>query len=341
MSPLAAHAPNESRPAGPKAGGSKLSRTAVHYAEAAALPLGMVVIALFFSLYPVTSATYPTAANFQATAGNQSVLAILTIAAMIPLCAGEFDLSVGATLSLGAVFAGSAMQSGTPLALAILLAVGIGAVVGVANGLLITRLRVNSVIATLGTAIIIEGIIQAKSHGQSIVEGIPSGLATFGGGNTAGIPNTVFVMAAIALLAYYLLVHTPFGVRLYAMGSNPEGAKLIGVNTRRTLVSSFVLAGVLAGAAAILQISRSGSADPAVGAKLTLPALAAAFLSAASIKPGRFNVGGAIVAIFFLAALNSGLNLSGAETYVNDLVNGTALICGVALAGFLGRARAR
>ena len=123
------------------------------------------------------------------------------------------------------------------------------------------------------------------------------------------------------------------------MGSNDVAARLVGLPTRLTLTASFVIAGVLAGAGGVLQVARSGGADPRVSTNFTLAALAAAFLSAAAIRPGKFNVGGVLVAVAFLAVLNGGLNLAGAQPYVNDYVNGIALIVGVGLAAYLGRRR--
>jgi ribose transport system permease protein len=102
---------------------------------------------------------------------------------------------------------------------------------------------------------------------------------------------------------------------------------------------SFVVAGALSGAAGVLLVAQAGAASPTAGPDFTLPAIAAAFLSVAAIQPGRFNVGGAFVAIVFLAVLNSGLNLAGASSYVNDFANGGALIAGVALASLFGRRR--
>ena len=124
------------------------------------------------------------------------------------------------------------------------------------------------------------------------------------------------------------------------MGSNREAASLVGISILKVLFSSFVIAGLLAGMAGALQVARSGGGNPNVGEGLTLPALAAAFLSAASIKPGRYNVWGTLGAIFFLAILNNGLNLAGAPNYVSNYVNGTALIVGIGLAAILGRRRA-
>jgi ribose transport system permease protein len=127
---------------------------------------------------------------------------------------------------------------------------------------------------------------------------------------------------------------------LYALGSNPTAARLAGLRTRLLLASTFICGGLLAAAAGFVQVARAAGADPRVGESFTLPALAAAFLSAAAIKPGRYNVWGTIVALLFLATINSGLNLAGVPPYVNNYVNGAALVIGVGISGFLGRRRA-
>jgi ribose transport system permease protein len=223
--------------------------------------------------------------------------------------------------------------------LAILLGIGLGALVGVVNALIITRAGVSAVITTLGMATIIEGVVNQKSKGLAIVANIPSSVVSFGSQNWLGIPRTAYALALAAVLVYYALTHTPVGRQLYALGANQEGARLVGLRTKLLLGSTFVAAGALAGAAGVLQVARAGGADPRIGPSLTLPALAAAFLSAAAIKPGRFNVAGTLVAIFFLATLNNGLNLAGAASYVSSYINGAALILGVGLAAFLGRKR--
>jgi ribose transport system permease protein len=309
------------------------------YAEAYALVGLLVLVAIFFSFYGPTADTFPTTANARAILGNQSVLAIVALAALIPLVGNEFDLSVGAVAGVSSVFTASAMSSGTPVAVAIMVGIGIGLGVGIANALIITRLGVNAVIATLGTSTILVGVNQAKTGGLAVVSNIPTSVTSFGSGNTFGIPRTAYALAVLAVAVYYLLIHTPFGRYAYALGSNPEAAHLVGLRTKRTLGLTFVAAGALAGAAGVLQVARAGGADPRVGESFTLPALAAAFLSAAAIKPGKYNVGGVLVAIFFLAVLNSGLNLAGAANYISNYVNGAALILGVGLAAFLGRRR--
>jgi ribose transport system permease protein len=312
----------------------------LRFAEAYAMVGLTVAVALFFTFYGPTSSTFFTTANLQVLVGNQSVIAIVTLAALVPLVCEEFDLSVGVVAGLSAVFVADTLSKGTPIPVAVVIGIALGGAVGVVNALLITRARVNAVVTTLGMSTIVGGILTWKTGGTAIVANIPQSLTDFGSGNTFGIPRTTYVLAAVAAAVYYMLVHTPLGRYLYALGSNPQAARLVGLRGNLLLGSTFVLSGLLAGSAGALQVARSGGADPRVGDNFTLPALAAAFLSAASIRPGRYNVGGALVAIFFLAVINNGLNLAGAADYIGSFVNGAALIIGVGLAAHLGHRRA-
>lgn len=305
------------------------------------LLLLLAAIFAFFSLYPETSETFLTTTNLRILVSNQVVPAVVALAALLPLVCNEFDLSVGAVCGLAAVFVASAL-SGTfglhmGLVAGVVFGLLIGAAVGAANAVLVTRARVNGVIATLGTSTIVAGIVAQKTGGLAVVSNIPASLTDFGSGNFLGVPTVAWALAAIAAAVYVLLEHTAFGRQCYALGANAEAAKLVGMRVRLIVGASFALAGLLAGVAGCIYVARAGGADPSVGPSFTLTALAAAFLSAAAIRPGRFNVGGTLVAIFFLAVLNNGLDLAGAPEYVSEYVNGVALIVGVALAVWLAR----
>lgn len=319
--------------------GRKSRRNLIGIAEAYALVALIGITFVFFSFYGPTAELFPTSANLKLLVASQSVLALVALAALVPLVAGEWDLSVGATAGVSSIYVASALSSGMAVPVAIGIGLAIGIVVGAANGLIVTGFKVSAVIPTLGMATILFGIVTAKTGGLAIVSDIPASVTDFGSGDWFGIPSIAYVMVGVALLVYYLLNYTPLGRYLYAIGSNRSAAELVGIRTGRAAFWSFVIAGMLAGAAGALQVARAGGANPSVGEGFTLPALAAAFLSAASIKPGRYNVAGVIVAIFFLAVLNNGLNLAGAPNYVSDLVNGTALIVGVGFAAVLGRKR--
>ena len=307
--------------------------------ERYALLILLVAVVIFFSVWPTTSGVYPTLANLQVILNGQSVLAIVALGALVPLIANEWDLSVGASAGLAAVVSASLLSNDmSPLA-ALAIGASMGVVVGVANGLLVNGLGTNAVITTLGTAAVVAGAINQITGGSTQVSNIPEALTAFGSENFLGIPKLFYVMVLLALAMVYVLDFTPYGRQLYAIGSNRNAASLVGINIRRTVGIAFLVAGSLAGIAGILQVARSGAADPRLGDSLTLQALAAAFLSAAAIKPGRYNVPGMLVALFLLAFLNAGLTIAGVPPYVTQYVNGLALILGVGLAVNLGRKR--
>lgn len=307
--------------------------------EAYALLVLTLLIGVFFTFFGPTSDTFLTLANLQVLLGNQAVLAIIALAALLPLICDEFDLSVGAEAGLSAVFVASTLSSGTPVLVALLLGIGLGATVGLVNAIMVTRVGVNGVITTLATSTIVSGVMVMKTGGLAVVSNIPTSVTDLGSGNTLGIPRVAWILLVIALGVYYLLEFTPFGRYLYAVGSNPLAARLAGLRTKLLIGATFVVAGVLAGAAGFLQVARSGGADPNSGLNFTLAALAAAFLSASAIKPGRYNAAGTIVAIMFLGVLGNGLSLAGAPAYVESFVNGASLMVGVGLAVYLGRRR--
>lgn len=302
--------------------------------------LGLLVGAfVFFSLWSRTSATFPTSANLQVLLGSNTVVAITALAALIPLICNEWDLSIGGSAALSSVFVAQFMTNGMNPFLALGIGIGIGVCVGVVNALLVTRMGVNAVITTLGISIIITGLISLKTGGVTVAGSISQGVTDFGTLSWLGIPRSVYALALVAVVVYYLIDHTPFGRYLYALGSNRSASRLAGIRVKLVVGLTFVIAGGVCGAAGVLQVARSGGANPHLADALLLPALAAAFLSAAAIRPGKYNVGGVLVAVYFLAVLNSGLNLAGAQPYVANFVNGGALILGVGLAARLGERR--
>jgi ribose transport system permease protein len=297
----------------------------------------LLAVILFFSVHPETSATFLTPANFQVVLGTQGVLALIALGALLPLIANQWDLSVGAVAGLSAVSVAFLFSQSFPLWIVLMAALVAGLAVGLLNAVLVTKVGTSAVITTLGVAGVIAGAITQITGGKSQVANIPPAFRSFGSGSVLGLPYVFWVMLAIAGVVYYLLAHTPYGRYLYAFGSNPHAARLVGLKTSLLLASTFVFASVLSAAGGVLLVARAGGADPRVGESLTMSALAAAFLSAASIQPGRYNVGGMLVAMLLLAFLNSGLNLAGAPPFVSQYVNGAALVVGVALAVVIGR----
>jgi ribose transport system permease protein len=310
--------------------------------ERFALPGVFILVLVFFSLWSTTGSTFSRVANFQEVGSSQAYLGILALAAMIPLICGEFDFSVGPIAGVSQVATAAAMSRfHAPLALAIVIGIAFGAFIGLTNGAVVARIGVNSLIVTLGMAGILLGLVNWYTSGQSISLGISPTLTSFGSSNWLGFPKVCYLLLVGALLVYYLLVHTPFGRYLTSVGSNRQAARLVGLRVERITMMSFVLSGTLAGLAGVLLVARTGSANPQIGTVAdTLQALAAVFLGATAIRPGRFNVLGTMIAIYFIAFTVTGLQIAGVQPWINDVFNGGALFIAVIVSTLLGRKRA-
>lgn len=301
------------------------------------LPMLLAVVVLFFSL--TQSATFPTLANVQSILSTQSVLAIVAIAAVIPFVAGQFDLSLPSTLGLTQIVAAKMMSDGHSLAISVITILALGAGIGLVNGLVVSRLGVNSIITTLGTASLVQGFTTYTSKGATIATGQSKTLLSLGSKNWLDIPRITFLVVIIAAIVGYILTQTPTGRSLEAVGTNRQAAKLVGIADGRLTVFAFVLAGAIAGVAGVAQIASSGSASPTFGPSLLLPLLTAVFLGATTIRPGRYSVTGTLLAVVFLAASLSGLALAGAPAYVEPIYDGAALILAVAISTIVKRRR--
>ncbi len=312
------------------------------FIERFALVILFVATMIFFTVWSKTSGKFLTAPNIRNVLSSQAVIGILAMAILVPLTCGEFDFSVGSIAGLTQVLcAGFMSRLGWPVGLAILVPVAIGAFVGLSNGNTIARIGVNSLIVTLGVASVLAGIVEWYTSGQSIITNISPTLIKLGSSNWIGIPRPVYYLAGVALLIYYLLEHTPFGRYLQSIGSNADAARLVGLRVDMLVLLAFVISGTVAGFAGVLWVGSTGVGSPQLGnVTQTLQALAAVYLGSTAIKPGRFNVVGTLVAIFFLAFTVNGLSLAGVQSWIQDVFNGAALFVAVLISTILGRRRA-
>ncbi|MFC4063530.1 ABC transporter permease [Actinoplanes subglobosus] len=309
-------------------------------AERNALLALLVAVVVFFSVYPGSAETFATSANFSVLLGNQATVALLSLAVILPLVSNYFDFSLGANAVTGTVLAAGLMsRHDAPLWLAVTAAIVLAGVIGWVNGLLVTRFRLSAFVTTLGMATLLGGVIQWYTGGQTISTGVSDALISFGSQTWLGLPRVVYVVLLVAVVLWYVLVHTPYGRTLYAIGANPRSAKLLGIPADRNVHLSFVLAGLIAGVVGVLQLARSGSATADTGTSLLFPALAAAFLGATAVRPGFFNVAGTLIGVLLVSVSVSGLTLAGADAWVSPVFNGAALLIAVGLSTYLGRHR--
>jgi ribose transport system permease protein len=314
-------------------------RRVLHGLERYALVLLLGALILFFTLLPATGDTFLTVANIRNVAANEAVIAIAALGALVPLVAGEFDVSIGAVLGMVSIaVAALTHRAGLPLIVALPAGVALGAAVGAVSGFIVAYLRAGSFIITLGMATFIAGLVSLYTKDQVIL-GIPQSMVDFGTLNWLGVPRPVWLLLIMALLVAYLLRYTVFGRHLVSIGSNTRSAALVGIRVPLVVMLSFVVAGAFAAVAGELELARTGSGSPQIGPGFTLSALAAVFLGSTTIRPGQFNVPGTIVGVFFVAVSVNGLTLAGAADWVDPLFNGAAVVVAVAVSTVLAHRR--
>jgi ribose transport system permease protein len=286
--------------------------------------------------------TFATTANFTTIFGSQAILVVLTLALLVPLTAGDYDLSVAATMGLSAMtLAILNVNHHWSIGAACLAALGIGLLVGLINGALVVLLDIDSLIATLGSSTFIAGVILWISNSQTI-SGVSDTLINVTViDRFLGIPLEFYYGIALGLVLFYVFEYMPVGRRLLFVGRGRSVARLSGIRVSHLRWGALVASGLISAFAGILYAGTLGSADPTSGLSFLLPAFAAAFLGATTIFPGRFNPLGSIAAVYFLVTGITGLQLLGVQTFVQQLFYGSALILAVALSQAARRRDAR
>ena len=321
--------PERTEPAGPT---SRLRSRAflADLAERYALLAVWGLVVLVFGI--LRPDTFLTTANFSTIFGSQAILVVLTLALLPPLTAGDYDLSVAATMALASMtLAILNVNHGWPIGAAIAAALAVGLAVGVINGALVVLLGIDSLIVTLGTSTFISGVILWISNSQTI-SGVSQSLIDVVVVNRfLGIPLAFYYGIALGVVMFYVFEFMPVGRRLLFVGRSRSVARLSGIRVVRLRWGAFVVSGVISAFGGVLYAGTLGSADPTSGLSFLLPAFAAAFLGATTIMPGRFNPIGSIAAVYFLVTGITGLQLLGVQTFVQQLFYGGALVLAVAL----------
>lgn len=288
-----------------------------------------IVVAVFGFLEPDT---FLSGANFSTIFGSQAVLVVLTLGLIIPLTAGDYDLSIAGVLTLSSmVIAYLNVNLHLPIGLAIFIALGMGAIVGVINGLIMTVFDVDSLIATLGTGTVLGGVVLWISNSNTI-SGVSSAWVNLVvGTRVLGVPLEFYYGIVLAIGLWYFFEYTALGRRLLFVGRGRSVSRLSGLHVRRLRIGAMVASGLIGALAGALYVGTLGGADPTSGLTFLLPAFAAAFLGATAIIPGRFNPWGSLVAVYFLVTGITGLIILGVASFVQELFYGGALVVAVIL----------
>jgi len=273
--------------------------------------------------------------NFSILFATQAPAAVLALALIIPLTAGDYDLSVGATLTMSAVTIGVLNSVyHIPIGYVLPVTLLIGLIIGLFNSFFIVFVRIPSLVVTLGTTSVLTGVVQWMSNSSTIGGISPVLISWIARSRLFGISYAFYYVIAIAVVIWLVFEYTPLGRRMLFVGRSREVARLSGIDVDRVRVGCLVASSMLASVGGIVYAGLLGAADPFSGLNFLLPAFAAAYLGATAIMPGRFNPWGAVIAVYFLATGITGLTMLGIPLWVTSAFNGAALILAVTVSQF-------
>ena len=302
------------------------------------LPILTVLLIAIFSI--ILPETFPTMLNLRSILGDKAIIAILSLAAMIPMMAGRIDLTVGYGIVLWHILA-IALQTkyGIDWRVAVVLVLIMGCLLGLMNGLLVEFAQIDSFIATLGTGTVLYAVALWYTEGRQVIGVLPQGFTALYVWQILGIPIAAFYVLGLSVVLWIIAEYLPIGRYLYAIGANLRAAALNGIPTRRYVIGSFVASGLLSGMAGVVLAAKLRIGQASVGLEYLLPALVGAFLGSTTIRPGRVNVWGTIVGVAILAVGISGIQQLGGAFYIEPLFNGLTLLLAIGIAGYAQRRR--
>lgn len=287
-----------------------------------------IIMLIIFSILAPTA--FPTVKNVIGILRQIAMLATISLGLTFVLITKRSDLSIGYSTSfLGIIVAALLVKNGMNMWLAALITVGLGALIGLANGVIIAYLGVPDFIGTLGVGYVVAGINQAYTKGHPI-SGLPEAFELFGARRFAGvIPNAVIIMLIVLIVSSIILSQTKLGRYIYGVGDNEEATLMSGVNTRKTIVWAYVFCGIACGVTAVMLTSRLGSAHPQAAEDYLLDAIAAVWLGGTAFKNGEPNLAGTLLGALIIGTMANGLTILNIEYYYQDIATGFIILLAV------------
>jgi simple sugar transport system permease protein len=313
--------------------------------------LVLVMIGAFLLMWGLNGSQFIRLGNIQSMAFQLPELGILSLAMMITMLTAGINLSIIATANLAAIVAALILtglitpeSGGAASAGVVVVAVGAAlltaAVIGLLNGLLVARLEVSPILATLGTMILLNGAALVLTRGY-VISGFPAAIRFVGNGQVLGIPMPMIIFLVCAGVMALLLNRMPLGMNIYMIGSNPIATRFSGVNNARVLLMTYLISGLYSGLAAIVMMSRFNSAKADYGESYLLMTVLASVLGGTSAAGGSGTVLGLVIALIVLQVVSSGLNLLGVSNFLTLAIWGIILIGVMAINHFSEQIRQR
>lgn len=311
--------PSGADPTGPVVVGGRRTRSVP---ELAALFVVLVALIIVFS---IKSPYFLTQDNLLNVLTAIAVTGIIAVPGTMLLIAGQVDLSVGSGAAICGVVMATVSQEHA-IFVGILAAVGVGVLIGLINGFLVTVVGVNALITTLGMLAVLRGFTEVFAGGSTVTLANFAGIGT---GRVIGVPIPVLLLLAVVLLAVFLMRYTVFGRSLYAAGSNPVAARLVGVRGGKMIMIAFVASGLGVALSGLILDSQLSAASPNAATGLELTVVTAIVLGGASLAGGRGTISGTLIGLLIIGVLNNGLTLLNVSSFYQQVASGALLIIAV------------
>jgi len=290
------------------------------------IPL-LLIIAVFYAL----NSTFLSADFVTTMLRTMSFTGIVALGQTLLMISGEFDLSVGSTAGLAAIVSSYVMvRMNLPVPVAVLAGLGAGVIIGLLNGFTVLRLGVPAFITTLGTLYIAKGVAFLISKGYTIYP-LPDAVAKFGTAEPFGTSWSFVIFVVLAVIAHIVVSNTAYGRKLFVVGGNPEVARLAGINPATIKLAGFVISGMSASIGGMLLMSRIITGNPTIGLGWELTVIATVVIGGVSLFGGAGSIPGAIIGLFIMQVVTSGLMLVGVNPFWQTVAVGVIMIIAVAI----------
>lgn len=317
-----------------------------------------IALLILFGFFAIYSDSFMQTNNLIILTKQVAINAILGIGMTYVILTGGIDLSVGSIVGLCGIVAGGLINEGLVLSVFdvviyfnIWIVMGLtiicGMLIGMFNGVLVTRFSVAPFIATLGTLYIARGLALLRNSGATFpnLVGDPelgnTGFPKLGSGELLGLPYSIWIMAALAIIGTFIAMKTPFGRQIYAIGGNQRAARLSGVRVKQVTLMAYVISGFCAAIVGLIITSQLVSAHPATGESFELNAIAAVVLGGTSLSGGRGTIGGTIIGAFVIGVLSNGMIIEGVSSFWQTVIKGVVIILAVMIDQFQQRLQKR
>lgn len=299
---------------------------------------GLIVLLVLFGAMTLASDEFLTGDNLANLARQVAIFGIIAVGQLLVILTAGIDLSVGSVLGLTGCVTAQLLVEGMPVPLAIVVGLLVGVVLGLINGGLVAYGKLPPFIVTLGMLGIARGVVLVLTD-ASTVQPLPDSFGNIANGDFLGLPNLLWMFAVVVAITAFVLRRTVFGRYIYAVGSNPESARLSGVPVTAVLVSVYSIAGLLAAVGGVLFASRLNAGIPTAGTGYELNAIAACVIGGASLFGAKGGAFGAAAGALIVATLNNGGNLLAVNAFYLQIIIGALILIAVAFDQWQSRAK--